>query len=68
MTVTLLLTVVSSQNTLFDNSPKTSYWQAADIWTTVCFVFILAILAEYCIVIYLIKVTVNNLLFIQIFK
>ena len=59
MTVTLLLTVANSQGTLFDNSPKTSYFQAADYWTITCYLFILALLAEYCVVIYMIKVNLT---------
>ena len=56
MTVTLLLTVTTQQNTLYEHSRKTSYTQAADIWTIVCFWFIFILLVEYSTVIYLIKV------------
>ena len=53
LTITSTLTLVSMSTGLFNNSPRTSYLKAIDVFLLICFLFTISVLVEFCAVIFI---------------
>ena len=60
LAITTTLTLMGMMNSVFNNSPITSYLKAIDCFLVGCFGFTFAVLAEFCAVIALMRTACNE--------
>jgi hypothetical protein len=63
LSITSVLTLVSMAGSAFQNSPRTSYLKAGDVWLLSCIAFTLVVLLEFCVVIYFSSETPGEVMF-----